>query len=94
MPKNESNDRERVGDRVTIYPRGKKRILTAEFWHAGQHRRKSLGTSNRKVARRRALEIEHQLQRGEFAAEPADAPPERPCGRPNRRRPRLRSGRA
>lgn len=62
--------RERVGDRVAISPRGKQRIYQAEFWHDGQHRRKSLKTRNRRVALRRALEIEASLASGEFSPKP------------------------
>lgn len=61
--------RSRIGDRVTIYARGKKGIYTAEFWD-GDHRRKSLKTQNQKVARIRAMEIELQLERGDYAAPP------------------------
>lgn len=39
---------------IRIYPRGKKQIYTADFWHNGRHHRKSLKTRNAKVARTRA----------------------------------------
>lgn len=37
----------RVGDRVTIYARGKKQIYVADFWDGGVHRKVSLKTSNK-----------------------------------------------
>ncbi len=69
---NNNNKRVRVGDRVTICQRGIKRIYTAEFWHGGQHRRRSLKTSNFKVARQRAIKLEADLQDGRFR--PAQRP--------------------
>lgn len=63
--KNEQT-RELVGLRVRIHRRGKKGIYTACFWHGDQHVRRSLRTSNKKVARLRAMEIERQISDGEF----------------------------
>jgi len=40
-------DRTPVGDRVTIYPRGKKKTYVADYWLDGRHCRKSLGTTNK-----------------------------------------------
>lgn len=54
----ERPDRVRVGDRVTIYPRGKKKTWCADFWREGLHCRQSLGTANKKVALRRAMKLE------------------------------------
>jgi integrase len=65
-----NSTRERVGDRVTIRPRGKKGIFVAEFWHDGQHRRRSLRTTNKRVARTRAAALEHQLSQGQLAKSP------------------------
>lgn len=65
--------RERVGDRVTIYPRGKRGIFIADFWDDGEHCRKSLNTTNRRIARQRAVEIDHQLATGGFK-KPKPAP--------------------
>ena len=69
-----TNDNRRIpiGDRVAIYPRGKKGIYTADFWHDGQHRRKSLRTPNLKVARQRAVKLEAALLDGNY--QPASAP--------------------
>lgn len=53
--------RERVGDRVVIYARGKKQIFVADFWYDGKHRRKSPKTRNRRIARQRTLELERKL---------------------------------
>src|SRR5690606_17500413 len=50
-----------IGERVVIYPRGKKGIYQADF-HCGGHRRVSLGTANLRAARRKAIEIEYRLQ--------------------------------
>ena len=36
---------ERVGGRVAIYPRGKKRTFIADFWQDGVHRKVSLKTA-------------------------------------------------
>lgn len=66
------NQRELVGHRVYIYPRGKKRIYTADFWYEGEHYRRSLKTPNKKIARQRAVELDHKISKGEFtlAAKP------------------------
>lgn len=66
----ETNERTRVGERVSILPRGKKRIWVAEFHHAGVHRRQSLKTHNKKEAIRRAIAIEHKLNVGEYRSMP------------------------
>ena len=47
----------RVGDRVTVYPRGKKNTYVADFWQDGVHRKVSLRTANKKVATERATKI-------------------------------------
>ena len=44
-------DRIRVGDRVSIYPRGKKKIWCADFWRDGKHCRMSLETANKRACR-------------------------------------------
>lgn len=54
----------RIGDRVTIYQRGKKKIYTADYWWDGQHHRRSLKTRNRRVAEKKAMEIALQLEAG------------------------------
>lgn len=61
-----------VGERVRIYPRGKKKIYCADFWADGEHRRRSLKTRNLKIARQKAMQLESQLQEGSY--QPA-APP-------------------
>jgi integrase len=63
-------ERIRVGDRVVIYPRGKKRIYVADFWFDGQHRRQTLGTANKKVALSRATKLAHDLTCGSFQQAP------------------------
>lgn len=60
----------RVGDRVTIYPRGKQKIYVADFWHDGRHKRLSLGTRNLKVATQRAVRLDADLAAGVFKAPP------------------------
>ena len=60
--------RVRVGDKITILPRGKKGIWSAEFYHAGQHRHRSLKTANLKIARQRATILEGELAGGDYAA--------------------------
>lgn len=68
MPDNKDNKRIRIGDRVTIYPRGRKQIYVADFWHRGKHCRQSLGTSNQKIARQKAVQLETKLAHGGLAA--------------------------
>ena len=70
MKSNEKNNRIRIGDRVTIYPRGKKKIYCADFWHDGKHRRITLETRNKKVATQRAVEIDADLTSGKYSAPP------------------------
>ena len=65
-----TNNRIQIGDRVTIFPRGKTGTYTADFWQGSEHRRKSLKTRNVKVARQRALRLELQLATGEFTSLP------------------------
>ena len=66
----DNNARVHVGDRVMIYPRGKKRIYCADFWHDGKHRRISLETRNKKVATQRAVKIDAALASGKYSAPP------------------------
>jgi len=63
-------DRILVGDHVTIYPRGKKRLWTADFWHNGAHRRMSLKTRNKKIALHRALKLDARLASGTYQPPP------------------------
>lgn len=60
----------RVGNRVTIYPRGKKQIYVADFWHDGKHHRQSLETRNLKVATQKAVQIDADLATDAFKAPP------------------------
>lgn len=64
--KAETAERMRIGDKVSIAPRGKRGIWTAEFWHNGQHRHRSMKTANLKIARQRALLLESELAGGEY----------------------------
>jgi integrase len=57
-------NRIRIGERVTISPRGKKKIWTAEYWHNGQHCRTSLKSRNLRVARQRAIHLDNLLLQG------------------------------
>lgn len=68
MPSN--NNRTRVGDRVVIYPRGKKQIYCADFWHEGKHHRVSLDTRNKKIAIQRAVKIDADLASDKYATPP------------------------
>lgn len=61
-----------IGERVHIYPRGKKRTYCADFWCDGRHQRRSLKTRNLKIARQRALQLEAQLIEGDL--KPSQAP--------------------
>ena len=73
-------DRIPVGERVTIYVRGKKKTYVADFWQDGKHCRQSLKTSNKKEAIKRATKLAAQLDDGTFrrpapAARPSPAIP-------------------
>jgi integrase len=57
-------NRTRIGEHVTIYPRGKRRIWTAEYWHNSKHCRKSLKTRTVRIAQQRAVQLDNQLQQG------------------------------
>jgi hypothetical protein len=57
-------NRVRVGDRITIYPRGAKKAWAADFWQDNVHRRVSLRTSNKKVAVERATKLAADLTHG------------------------------
>src|SRR5436305_750518 len=63
-------ERVRVGEHVTIYPRGKKRVWCGDFWRDGRHCRQSLGTGNKKVALQRALKLEADLAGGTYHKAP------------------------
>jgi integrase len=64
-------ERVRVGEHVTIYPRGKKRAWCADFWRDGRHCRQSLRTANKKVALQRALKLEADLAGGAYHKAPS-----------------------
>src|SRR4051794_19466289 len=72
MTKTSSTDagRTRIGDKVTIRRRGKRGTYIAEFFHHGEHRKRSLKTSNKEIARRRAIDLESELAGGEYARPP------------------------
>jgi hypothetical protein len=59
-----NNDRIPVGERVTIYRRGRRGIWTAEFSQHDKHCRRSLRTTNKKAALRKAIQLEHELSCG------------------------------
>lgn len=73
MDKTERRSEQRipVGDRIVISPRGQKGIWTAEFSDAGAHRRKSMRTSNKKVAMQKAIDLAGKLEVGEFRLTPS-----------------------
>jgi hypothetical protein len=66
----DESDRVRVGDRLTIYPRGAKKIWVADYWRDGDHKRQSLKTSNKKVAIERATKLAAELIGGTYQAPP------------------------
>ncbi|MHC4180704.1 MAG: hypothetical protein ACYSWU_24655, partial [Planctomycetota bacterium] len=72
MPSKPKDPRTRtlIGERVRLIRRGKRRIFHADFWFDGQHRRRSLRTSNMKFARQRAVQLEAELVAGRFRREP------------------------
>ena len=61
-----SSNRVPVGDRVTIIQRGAKKIWQADYHFDGKHCKKSLRTSNRKVAAQRARQLDVDLASGDF----------------------------
>jgi integrase len=63
-------DRTRVGDRVTIYARGQRRIWCADFWRDGRHCRQSLRTAKKKVALQHALRLAAELAAGTYHQSP------------------------
>ncbi len=63
---NEKDKPIRVGLHVTLRRRGKKKIYQAEFHHNDRHRRKTMETRNKKVAMKKAIEIDHQLSNGTY----------------------------
>jgi integrase len=64
------NNRERtpVGEQVTIYQRGKKKLWHADFCRNGSHSRKSLKTADKRVAMQRAIQLEANLASGTYQA--------------------------
>ncbi len=63
-------NRIRIGERLTIFPRGGKKIWCADFWQDGMHRKVSLKTSNRKVAIERATKLAAELTGGTYHQPP------------------------
>jgi integrase len=59
----EEKNRIRI-NRVVIYPRGKKRIYCADYFHEGKHCRRSLKTSNLKIAKQRATSLDAEIAGG------------------------------
>src|SRR5262245_41711187 len=68
MPENERPVK--VGDRITLYQRGKKKTWVADFWQDGVHRRVSMRTGNKKVATGRATILAADLTQGKFHPSP------------------------
>ncbi len=60
-----------VGDRLTISPRGKNKIYNASFSFEGKHKRKSLKTTNKKIAIQRATQLAAELSSGDYQNEVA-----------------------
>lgn len=77
----ETGARVRIGEHVTIYPRGKRRVWTADFHYIDaqgrrKHGRRSLGTKNGRTAEVKARKIEDELARGEYTPKPEPQAPE------------------
>lgn len=62
-----SGNSERVGELVSIFLRGK--VWWANFQHEGRQQRKSLGTRNKKEARKRAAKLEASIDDGSFSSQ-------------------------
>lgn len=58
-----------IGDRVSIYKRGAKGLYNADFHYGGRHRRRSLKTSNLRIATQLALKLACQIQEGVLEAD-------------------------
>jgi integrase len=72
MNNNQDKNRyEQVGEIVRIFQRGKKWF--ANFQHGGKQVRKSLKTTSKKEARRRAIQLEAEILQGRY--QPVIAPP-------------------
>ncbi|WP_020475035.1 site-specific integrase [Zavarzinella formosa] len=69
----EEPERTPVGDRATIYPRGKKKIYVADFWRDGKHCLESLKTTNKKTALQRAVTLAADLAVGRHQGAPERA---------------------
>ncbi|MBA4192660.1 MAG: hypothetical protein C0467_32235 [Planctomycetaceae bacterium] len=63
-------NRIRVGERITIFRRGAKKIWCADFWQDGVHRKVSLKTSNKKIAIERATKLAADLTGGMYRQAP------------------------
>lgn len=64
------SNRIRIGDKVTIYPRGRKGTWCADFWFNGMHQRQSLQTCNKKTATQRAVKLDSDLTDGKYRPAP------------------------
>ena len=53
-----------IGDKLKIYPRGKKKTYVADYWLDNVHKKQSLKTANRKVAVNRATSLAADLLKG------------------------------
>src|SRR5271165_2711390 len=71
MAKNDKHKRpfEQVGDIVSIFQRNKK--WYANFQRDGKQQRISLGTTSKKEARRRAIQLEAEIIQGLYKRAPA-----------------------
>ncbi len=59
-----NNDTFIAGDNIRVTRRGKRGVFTADFNHGALHRRRSLKTTNRKEAERRAWALHEKLRAG------------------------------
>jgi integrase len=59
-----------VGDKVKLRRRGKKDTWVAHYHHNGQHRKRSMKTSNRQIAHKRAIILEAELASGDYVQRP------------------------
>ncbi len=59
-----------IGEKVKMCRRGRRGVWTAHFHHNGQHRKRSLKTSNQEIARKRAILLEAELDTGDYVQRP------------------------
>lgn len=71
----ENCERIRIGDFVTIYPRGKKKVYTADICKDGKHSRRTLATTQLKIAKERGRRLDRDVADGLYEPLPPKSAP-------------------